>query len=249
MTGAVAQIWRHPIKSHGREALDTVVLTAGQTMPWDRTWAVTHQKSAADGTAWAPCANFSISSRAPQLQAITARMDETSGTVCLTHPDRPELCFDPDKDVARFLDWVSPLMPNDRAGSAGIVRVPGRGMTDTDYPSVSLINLSSSRAVGQQLGQEISALRWRGNFLLDGLQPWQEFAWIGKRVRIGSAELEVRERIKRCKATMANPATGIRDAETLAALQTGWQHTEFGVYAEVVRSGVIQIGDRLEVLG
>ena len=40
----VAALWRHPIKSHGREALQTVALTAGQTMPFDRTWAVMHSR-------------------------------------------------------------------------------------------------------------------------------------------------------------------------------------------------------------
>ena len=33
MTGLVSSLWRHPIKSHGRESLDAVTLIAGQTMP------------------------------------------------------------------------------------------------------------------------------------------------------------------------------------------------------------------------
>jgi len=31
MTATVSGLWRHPIKSHGREALKAVVLTAGCT--------------------------------------------------------------------------------------------------------------------------------------------------------------------------------------------------------------------------
>ena len=30
MAGAVTQLWRHPIKSHGREALTNVTLTRGR---------------------------------------------------------------------------------------------------------------------------------------------------------------------------------------------------------------------------
>ena len=248
MTATVASIWRHPIKSHGHEALETVALTAGRTMPWDRCWAVRHTQSAADGTSWEPCANFSRGSKAPALQAIMAKLDEDSDTVTLTHPDRPELRFQPDSEADRFLDWVKPLMPPDRAASAGIVRVPERGMTDTDYPSVSLINLASHRAVSQRSGYDLSSLRWRGNFLLDGLAPWQEFEWIGKHLRIGGAELVVRERIFRCLATAANPMTGKRDVDTLGILKSGWQHTDFGVYAEVISSGDVQLADKVSLV-
>ena len=51
----VEQIWRYPIKSHGREALSSVAVTEGATLPWDREWAVAHEASDADGTTWAPC--------------------------------------------------------------------------------------------------------------------------------------------------------------------------------------------------
>ena len=39
MTTRIASIQRHPLKSHGREALDEVMLSAGQGLPWDRAWA------------------------------------------------------------------------------------------------------------------------------------------------------------------------------------------------------------------
>ena len=50
MTGKVTSIWRHPIKSHGREELDEVTLAAGQTMPGDRMWAIAHENSKADNS-------------------------------------------------------------------------------------------------------------------------------------------------------------------------------------------------------
>ncbi|MHC0054280.1 MOSC domain-containing protein [Actibacterium sp. D379-3] len=247
MMAELARIWRHPIKGHGAEALEAVTLTAGRTMPWDRTWAVAHDAARADGSEWAPCANFSRGSKAPALMAISAVLDEATETVTLTHPARSPLRFRPDGPTDAFLDWVAPLMPADRAQSARIVRVPGRGMTDSPFPSVSLLSLSSLAALSQQVGQDLSPRRFRGNLWIDGLPPWAEFDWIGKRVKIGGAVLEVRERIIRCLATTANPETGLRDADTLAALKDGWGHTDFGVYAEVVQSGPVALGDTLEV--
>ncbi|WP_170533728.1 MULTISPECIES: MOSC domain-containing protein [Ruegeria] len=245
MTGEVTQLWRHPIKSHGREAVETVNVTPGQTMPGDRVWAVAHEASKADSSKWVPCANFSRGAKAPQLMAISTQSN--GDTLTLSHPDRPDLTFAPDSEQQAFLDWVRPLMPANRAASARIIRVPGRGMTDSDFPSISLCNLASHRAVGQKLGQDLSVRRWRGNIWFDGLPLWEEFDWLGREVQIGEAVLRVRERITRCLATTANPDTGVRDTDTLGALET-WGHQDFGVYAEVLEGGAISVGDKVELL-
>ncbi|WP_037311651.1 MOSC domain-containing protein [Ruegeria halocynthiae] len=245
MTAEVTHLWRHPIKSHGREAVQTVTVNPGQTMPGDRVWAVAHEASKADGSEWVSCANFSRGAKAPQLMAISA---QTMGeTLTLSHPDRPDLSFDPDAEQQRFLDWVKPLMPANRAASARIIRVPGRGMTDSDFPSISLCNMASHRAVEQKLDQDLSINRWRGNIWFDGLPLWEEFDWLNREVQIGEAVFHVRERIRRCLATTANPDTGVRDADTLGALKS-WDHQDFGVYAEVIRGGAISVGDKVHVL-
>lgn len=138
-------------------------------------------------------------------------------------------------------------MPANRVASARIIKVPGRGMTDSDFPSISLCNMASHRAVGQKLGQDLSIHRWRGNIWIDGMPLWEEFEWLGREVQIGEAVFRVRERITRCLATTANPETGIRDADTLGALKT-WGHKDFGVYAEVLKGGAISVGDKVELL-
>lgn len=248
MTARVAALWRHPIKSHGREALTHVRLEQGQTMPWDRRWAVAHEDAKiADPAAWAPCQNFSRGAKAPALMAINAAVDEATGTLTLTHPNRPDLTFDPDREQDAFLDWVRPLMPENRSASARILRPETRGMTDTDFPSVSLLNIASNDALSAAMEQPLSMLRWRGNIHIEGLAPWAEQGWIGKRIRIGSVEFEVREEILRCLATTANPETGDRDADTLKALKETFGHQNFGVYAVVTKSGAIALNDPVEV--
>jgi len=247
MTPSVTAIWRHPIKSHGREALEAVTLTPGTTMPGDRVWAVAHEASQADGAQWEPCANFSRGAKAPGLMGIAARFDEDAGTVTLTHPERPEITLDPDREGARLVDWTKPLMPADRAASARVVRVPGRGMTDTDYPSVSIGNMATHRAISQKLGRDLSPIRWRINIWLDGLAPWEEFDWVGREIRIGALRFAIREPITRCMATTANPETGKRDTDTLGILNT-WGHQDMGVYGEVIDGGSLTLSDPFEVL-
>ena len=248
MTARIAALWRHPIKSHGREALTRASLTQGQTMPWDRRWAVAHEMANVDGATWVPCNNFSRGAKAPGLMAITATSNEVAGTLELSHPELGQLRFDPDTENAKFLAWVNPIMPQNRAQSAQIVRAETCGMTDTDFPSVSLLNLASNNALSEVMDTNLSMDRWRGNIHIQGLSAWAENDWIGKTLKIGTAELAIREQITRCLATTANPETGIRDADTLKALKSSFGHQEFGVYAVVTCSGDIAVGDTIEVL-
>jgi uncharacterized protein YcbX len=243
----VSHLWRHPVKGHGVEPVAAVTLAPGGTVPWDRVWAIAHEAARIDrgARAWAPCANFSRGAKSPALMAIRARTDEAAGTVTLTHPDRDPITVNPDDpaDAARLVAWVTPLSDPGRAQPAFVVRADGRGLTDSDFPSVSILNCASLAALGDRLGQPLAMERFRGNVWLDGLAPWEEFDLVGRDVRIGGATLRVRQRIERCNATTANPATGRVDADTLGGLRAGWGHQDFGVYAEVTGGGRIAVGD------
>lgn len=243
MTATLAQICRHPIKGHGREPLASVRLLAGACLPWDRHWAVSHTAAKLQ-PGWNPCVNFARGAKAPALMAISSRLDEETGVVTLSHPTQGELVFRPDDpaDLARFLDWVRPLNPENRAQPVGIVTA-GRGMTDSDFPSVSILNRASLADMSARMGMDLSPDRWRGNLWLDGVPPWAEFGWIGQNIRIGGAVLKIIERITRCNATKVDPKTGVANADTLGALEAGFGHQDFGVYAEVVESGPIAVGD------
>lgn len=247
MEARVSHLWRHPIKGHGVEAVAGTMLEAGRTMPWDRVWAIAHDGALIDRSSrdWAACSNFSRGARTPELMAIRASLDEALGEVTLDHPDRPQIVVDPDDpaDAAALIAWLLPLSDPARALPSFVTRAEGRGMTDSDFPSVSILNAASLRALSQRVGKPLAMERFRGNIWVEGLAPWQEFEWPGHDLRVGDAVLRVRERITRCLATAANPETGRRDADTLGALEAGWGHRDFGVYAEVIAGGTVQIGD------
>lgn len=242
--GRLVHICRHPIKGHGRESLASVRLSAGACLPWDRHWAVA-QEGPKLVPGWNPCMNFARGAKAPELMAIESTLEEATGTVTLRHPARGDITFRPDaaEDLPRFLHWLDPLIPAGRARPAQIVTA-GRGMTDSAFPSLSLLNLASLADLSARMGQDLSIHRWRGNLWLDGAPAWEEWGWIGRHLRIGSAVLEIRERITRCVATMVDPATGHSDAPTLSALETHFGHQDFGLYAVVVEPGTIAAGDR-----
>ena len=248
MTARLSLITRHPIKSHGREDLASVRLLAGEALPWDRFWAVAHE-AAKLREGWSPCVNFARGAKAPALMAITCQLDEANRTVILYHPERDPLAFRPDaaEDLPMFLDWVTPLNPPDRAQPQKIVSA-GRGMTDSDWPSISILSLSSLAELSARMGLELSPHRFRGNLWVEGWAPWAEWQMLGRRLQIGDAVLELRERITRCKATTVDMETGQPRGDTLASLQTIYGHQDFGLYAEVVTPGEIALGQEVTLL-
>jgi uncharacterized protein YcbX len=248
----VSDLYRHPVKAHGRESLSAVTLVEGKTMPWDRVWAVAHDMAKFDDAnpAWAHCVNFSRGAKAPELMAINVKMDEAANTLTFTHPKLDPLTINPDlaEDGAKLVAWTKPIMPADRAASDRIVRAPDRGMTDTPFASISINSHTSLADLSKTAGVELSPLRWRGNIWVDGAAAWDEFNWIGRHARIGGALLKIVEPITRCPATTANPETGKRDVDTLKFLSDTYSHKDFGVYAEVFETGDVKTGDRLELL-
>ncbi len=244
----LAHIFRHPIKAHGREGLASVALTEGRCLPFDRQWAVAHE-AATLMPGWNACMNFTRGANTPALQAINATLNESRGEITLTHPQLEPLTFAPDSPggQAAFLAWVVPLMEGGRAQPKRLVKA-GRGMTDTDFESVSLLNMASNRALAQRIGRDLGLDRWRGNLWLEGLAPWEEFDLLGRELRIGEARLKIIERIGRCRATMVDCTTGKIDVNTLDALEEAYEHTDFGVYAVVTHSGKIATGDSVEIV-
>jgi uncharacterized protein len=243
MTGRLAHIVRHPIKGHGREELGQVRLSAGECLPFDRHWAVAHEAAKLTG-GWVPCVNFARGAKALSLMAMTSVLDEATRQLTLQHPDLGALTFHPDDpaDLPRFLDWVAPLAPAERAQPKQIVAV-GRGMTDSDFPSVAILSLATLRDLSARMGQDLSIHRWRGNLWLEDVPLRAEEDWAGRVLRIGGAVLRVEERITRCRATSADPNTGLAAGDTLAALQTAYGHQDFGVYATVLEGGPVNVGD------
>lgn len=246
MNGArLAHICRHPIKSVGYEVLDRVALTAGQPMPNDRRWAVAHEAAGfGQPQGWEPKQRFLRGTAEGRLQAVRASFDERAGEITLTHPDRPPFTALLPAGGEALIGWLRPLWPASRPAPSHLVaRKDGGALTDVPDPFVSILSLTSLRILSARMGQDLSIHRFRGNLWLEGLAPWEEFDLPGREIIIGSARLGVVERITRCVATCANPETGRTDADTLAALEQGWGHTDFGVYAMVIQGGAVAVGD------
>lgn len=246
--GHVAHLVRHPVKSAGFERVDAAVLLPGAAFPFDRVWAVAHAAARlTDPPAWAPKLQFLRGWGSADLMAISCMSVPEAGEVTLSHPRRPTETFRPDDpaDAARLIDWLRPLWPENRPEPARVIRVPGQALTDQDQPLVSINSLSSLADLSARAGQDLSIHRFRGNIWVKDLGPWVELDLIGQEITVGTARLRVEEPIGRCRATGANPETGQQDVDTMLALQSGFGHTDFGVFARVIEGGTVRTGDEL----
>lgn len=246
----LAHIVRHPIKSIGYETLSSASLAQGRALPFDRVWAIAHEaaKFGAQPTEWASKRNFVRGVAAPELMAIRATMNESTGLITLTHPRAGSITLDPVAQADELLNWVRPMWPDTRPAAAGVVHIPGQPLADWPNPFLAVLGMASLRELGGHLGQDLSIHRFRGNLWVEGWEPFQEFDLIGRRIRIGGAELEIIQRITRCAATTVNPDTGTSDADTLGALNTHYGHQDFGTYAVVTKSGPVAVTDTIEIL-
>lgn len=249
MTGRrLAHICRHPVKSVGYEELARVRLEPDMPLPFDRHWAVAHEAAKFPGQpeGWHGKMNFLRGFSEAALMAIRAEFDEETRRLTVTQPARPPLTVTLPEDGPALVDWLRPLWPEARpAPSRLVARTDGGALSDVPQPYLAVLSLASNRALGQRLGQDLSIHRWRGNLWLEGLAPWEEFDLLGREIAIGPVRLRVEKRITRCRATCANPETGVFDADTLGALKDGYGHQDFGVYARVIDGGGISVGDHV----
>ncbi|MFB6468495.1 MOSC domain-containing protein [Cytobacillus sp. Hz8] len=98
-------------------------------------------------------------------------------------------------------------------------------------------------------GEQVDNLRFRPNILISlyDKSPFIEEEWFGKRVLLGDVEIEMKRHCERCTIINIDPENGITD---LSLLKTVYQkrNNHFGVYASVIKTGEINVGDKITLI-
>ena len=85
--------------------------------------------------------------------------------------------------------------------------------------------------------------------MFDGIDAHAEDGWVGRRVRIGEAEVTFNGHVGRCLTTNRDPDSGAVTLPTLDVMRAyrgELDRTEplpFGIYGEVVSPGTVRLGD------
>lgn len=255
MTAKLEEICRFPIKGLAADILDHVTLTAGEALPYDRHWGIVHAASSVDPAApeWAPKKNFLMLARDPRLARLGLAFDAETGIITITRKGKAVSRGNMNDHTGRetLQTFLAGFMPPGPRGRPRIVEAPNHeSFSDVPENYVSIINRASVQDLEDRvIRAPVNPHRFRGNLLVEGVDPWAEQGWVGKTLKIGAAALEVVEPIERCAATNANPDNGEVDMNIPLSLRRGFGHMNMGVYARVVTGGEIKTGDSVEVTG
>lgn len=248
---SVASIYRYPIKGFSPERLASVQVTAGETLPGDRLYAIENGPGKFDPTKprHLPKVNFFMLMRNAQLASLDTHFDDAA--------QRFEICRDGQMLAhgqlntpagrAAIEGFLSATFGDTLRGAPKVVHAQGHSFSDVKEKCIHIITRASLRRLESVVGRNLSATRFRPNLVLDGTEPWQEFAWLGRRVTAGDVTLRVFKRTQRCAAVDVDPDSGARDTDLLQDLRRTWGHSDFGVYATIEASGTLREGTELKV--
>ncbi|SDF91317.1 hypothetical protein SAMN05216241_103134 [Limimonas halophila] len=251
MTPRVTRIRRYPVKGLSGEDLERVELTAGQTLPGDRRFAIA--RGSADlppvQPGWAPKKNFVQLARTARLGQLQTAFDADTGLLTISRRGKRITQGRITTATGRMVieQFLGAFLAGEVSTAPRLVDAQDTPLTDSQDAVVSLINLESVRDLRRVLGHEVDPRRFRANVYLDGLPAWAERAWVGEAVTIGPLRLQVTEETQRCAATTVNPDTGERDEQIPKALKRGYGHVNMGVYARVTVGGPLTVGDPVSV--
>jgi hypothetical protein len=250
-TATLAALYRYPVKGMTPEPLQSVRLAAGETLPFDRSFAIENGPGRFDPDAprHLPKITFLMLMRDERLATLEARFDDASETLTILRAGKQVARGQLSTRIGRQMieQFLAAYMKDSLRGAPRIVSAPGHSFSDVAAKCVHIVNLASVRDLERLAGRPVSPLRFRPNLVVDGLPAWSEFSLVEREIAVGGVRLAVFKRTERCAATNVDPATGARDMAIPAVLQRNLGHTDFGIYARVVTDGVVRVGDSVVV--
>jgi uncharacterized protein YcbX len=247
----IEHLYRYPVKGLTAEALESVAVEAGETLPWDRAFALAQGDAPFDpaAPAWLQKTHFMCLMANACAAALRASFDAREGVLLIRAPDgsRVEEGVMTEAGRERVARFLAAFLGPEARGVPRFHYVPGHSFSDVSAKVVSLINLGSIADLERRAGAPRHHLRFRANLYFSGATPWSELDWVGKELLAGGARLQVLKRISRCAATEVNPESAERDAKPVAELRAAFGHVDLGLYARVIEGGKITVGDALEL--
>ncbi|HUF80131.1 MAG TPA: MOSC domain-containing protein [Burkholderiales bacterium] len=260
----VVALYRYPVKGFTPEACEALTVLDEGRIAGDRALAFRFGNSPAPDNSWSRKHECVVLANTPGLARVTARFDHEALRLRLSLSGAVLAEAALDDDGRRRLgvalaSYVLTLGENPL--SAHPERLPlrlvGDGRTpryqDYEGGQATLHGRGSLAAVAAATGDPgLDEARFRSNIIVDGLEPWEEQGWMGRKLRIGDVEFEVARQKVRCLATHANPRTGRRDVAVMPTLMKAFSQKEptfaVGMTARGA-GGEIRLGDEVRLLG
>ncbi len=247
----IAKLMHYPVKGMSGLATAQAALIQGQGMPLDRLYAIENgsHRFDAQNPRWLPKTHFLQLMRNERLAGLSLTFDEESHTLTLFRDGKQVAKGSLKTKLGRQIieQFFAGYMKADLMGPPRIVCAEGHSFTDIATKALHLVNQETVRDVSRVTGIDLDPLRFRANVYFDGLPAWHERGWLGKTIVSGDVHLKVFAEAARCEATSVDPKTARRGLSVPSALLRTWGHDKLGLYAKVIRSGVLSTGDTASV--
>jgi len=146
--------------------------------------------------------------------------------------------------------WDDPTLPAALSEDLGReVTLVHQSRGQQDRPMTLHVTVEASlRAVEEAVGEAVDPRRFRTNLHLElDAEPYAEESWLGRRLRVGDAELEVVEGCVRCAIPTRHPDTQQKWARLLRWMAAE-RATTFGVIVRATAPTVVRQGDPVRLL-
>jgi len=245
----ITHLFRYPFKGLSPEALQRVDLMAGETIPFDRKYALAHQTTLFDpyNPKHLPKTDFVMLMKNEKLAELSTKFQD--GQLIINKPDEFLIVANLDDENGRksLETFFKEYLGDEIRGEPRVVEALNHSFSDVAAKVLSFINLNSVRDLEQKMGAMIHPLRFRANVYFEGLPAWEELKWENKEFQIGSARFKFIKNTTRCLATNVNPETAERDLEIPQALLKYYNHNILGCYLQVIENGTLGVGSVIEV--
>jgi uncharacterized protein YcbX len=245
----VVSLYRYPVKGLSPQALPALQLTPGETVPFDRAYAIENGPGRfdPDNPRHLPKTTFLMLMRNERLAALDTQFDEATETLAILREGKQVARGQLTTKLGRQMleQFFAAYMKEELKGPPRIVSAPGHSFSDRADKCLHLVNLATVRDLERTVGTGLDPLRFRANVYFDGAEPWEEKKWLGQVLQSGPVTLKVFAETTRCDATNVNPATAQRDTAIPPTLLRTYGHACVGIYASVIDGGEIRPGDRL----
>jgi uncharacterized protein len=243
----VLSLYRYPVKGLSPQPLDRARLSAGQTVPGDRLYAIENGPSGFDPAhpAYFPKQRFLMLMKNERLAGLRTDYDEANHTLTIRRDGAVAAAGDlrTAEGRATIERFFATYCADEMRGPPQVLYGDGHSFSDVARKVVSIINLASVAALETIIGQPVDPLRFRANVYVAGWPAWHEFDLLERDIVCGGARLKGIKRIVRCAATNVDPQTGIRDLTIPHTLMREFGHMDCGIYAEVTGAGEVAVGD------
>src|SRR5262245_61670563 len=187
---AIRAIYRYPVKGLTPEPLARTRLTAGETVPGDRLYAIENGPSGFDPAAprYRPKTCYLMLMRNERLATLRTRFEDHSHALAIEH-DGHELVrgeLRTPEGRARVETFFARFCADELRGPPKVLHAPGHSFSDVAAKVVSIINLASVAALESVIGAPVHPLRFRGNVYVTGWPAWHEFDLVGQQITVGT---------------------------------------------------------------